>query len=315
MLGDAHQRGEVAGRQAAPLPGVEDQQPLLGRHGRLGQISARLDQPPALVLAGSDQPRLPQRLLEGLLGEGLFVQEVIRHFRLLQRVGQGRLGPRRGGDGRTGFSGRGNNRGMVPGGGLGGGLAPGRRRRWQLRSGYALAPLPASSLLALALSQTCLTPLRSNRSRRRQLLYLFISIHRQAFRHAGQARLEPQEYGRHGCRDTALGGVDETQGRPAQWHEGHRRKRREASTGVAELQGGEVAAELWRRGSHYENGLSNEKSALCLHVRFCRPCNRSLLWGRRTAKRTDRRREEGRLRVAVQRPRPSRMGTTRKLES
>ena len=38
VLGEAHQRGEIARRQAAPLPGIEDQQPLLGRHRRLWRL-------------------------------------------------------------------------------------------------------------------------------------------------------------------------------------------------------------------------------------------------------------------------------------
>ena len=73
MLGDTHQRGEIARRQAALLPDIEDQQPLFRRHRRLWQRLG-LDQPPSLALARTNQPR-PPRLLERFLREGLFVEE------------------------------------------------------------------------------------------------------------------------------------------------------------------------------------------------------------------------------------------------
>ena len=158
VLGDAHQRGEVAGRQAAPLPGVEDQQPLLGRHRRLRRLLG-LDQPPPLALAHSDQPGPAHRFLERLFGERLFVQEVIRLFRLFRarRMRKARV-PDAAADGRTGLDGRGSDLGMRPRRWPGRWVPPGRRR-WQLRSGYALAPLPASLSSCSNSSQTCLTPL------------------------------------------------------------------------------------------------------------------------------------------------------------
>ena len=112
VLGEAHQRGEIARRQAAPLPGVEDQQPLLGRHRRLRRLLG-LDQPPPLALARADQPR-PADLLEGLLGERLFVAEGVVSLRSGQRIGCGCSGHCRGGDGRTGFARRGEQPGDGP---------------------------------------------------------------------------------------------------------------------------------------------------------------------------------------------------------
>ena len=62
VLGDSHQRCEVTRRQAAPLPGIQDQQPLVRREClpefvRLGQV-------PLLRLAVSSKGRRgsPRRL-------------------------------------------------------------------------------------------------------------------------------------------------------------------------------------------------------------------------------------------------------------
>ena len=54
MFGQPHQRGEVAGGQAAAPPGVEQQQPLLRRqrHGRRG----RLDEPAAPATPSEARP-------------------------------------------------------------------------------------------------------------------------------------------------------------------------------------------------------------------------------------------------------------------
>ena len=157
VLGEADQRGEIARRQAAPLPGVEDQQPLLGRHRRLGRL-LRLDQPPALGLARADQTG-PADLLEGLLGERLFVRRRLRRpgTGLAQRPSLERC---RGGWAELSAAGGTTWGPSTAGAGVGPPAPP-----KTLAASLGLRPRSAASVfsLALALSQTCLTPLRSNR--------------------------------------------------------------------------------------------------------------------------------------------------------
>ena len=87
VLREAHQRGEIARRQAAPLPSVEDQQPLLGRHRRLGRRLG-LDQPLPLALARAGQ-KAPADLLERLFGRRLLAHEGLVGLGPWRRTGRG----------------------------------------------------------------------------------------------------------------------------------------------------------------------------------------------------------------------------------
>jgi hypothetical protein len=72
MLRHADQRSEVSGGQAAAQPGIEDQQPLFGRHGRLRRFLGP-DQPSPMAFGASYQSRLVQRFLERFFRERRFL--------------------------------------------------------------------------------------------------------------------------------------------------------------------------------------------------------------------------------------------------